>query len=367
MKKQLRPHWPPLTFLLTLLLGSTLVSCETDLDPNDSYRETTFIYAVLDAGQARQTVRINKAFLNTKTNALTIAATQPDSITFPVGSIEASLEWLRPGADSVVIGTYPLERVEVTTKEPGTFASPNQVVYKTPVDMPRLTAANVYRVRVLNKRTGTVSSGATTIPDSTLIKITLAGTKNINPSIPGADTTRYDFEPQQRTGVGFKTQPNAGIYRAEVDFHFTETTGGITRQRVLTWELFGEQFINNAEFPDYSQRIIPEFAFFEQFLANKLDVRNDPADMVRRPGNIVYRVTAGSTQWAQYFAVLNSSSAILQTTPEFTNVKGGRGLIVGRASRISRQWVNARGPSYSTANGVKAAFNRYPQFKFVLP
>ena len=70
----------PGALLAIAALGLSLGACETDLDPNDSYRETTFIYAVLDpalrdaAGQPVQRISINKAFLNTGTNALTIAA-----------------------------------------------------------------------------------------------------------------------------------------------------------------------------------------------------------------------------------------------------------------------------------------------------
>lgn len=373
MKNLLRPHWRPLTFLLSLCLGGGLVSCETDLDPNDSYHETTIVYAVLDPSLPRQTVRINKAFLNTRTNALTIAATQPDSTTFPEGVIEASLEWLNPGPDSSLIISYPLDRVLVTNKEPGAFYGPDQIVYQTPTTMPPIDPAKIYRVRVLNKRTGIVSTGTTSIPDPKLLRFLLAGAKRINPSIPGSDTTRYDFEPQKKLGIIVKPQPKAGIYRAEMDFHFSETTGGVTTEKVLTWELFGEQTTDYSqtsdEFPSPGI-YAPEFAFFEQFLANKLDVSHDPGDMVRRPGNIVFRVTAGSPQWATYFQVLNLSSAILQTTPDFTNVRGGRGLIVGRAQNTSRQWVNRFGPSYDPpgmVEGVRDAFRRYPQFKFLIP
>src|SRR5688572_8243131 len=91
-----------LSFIAVLFSG-----CSTELDPNADYQETMVIYSVLDPDQTTHFAKVNKAFLNTKTNALTIAANNPDSTQYGE-EVKVNLEKLR--ADSTVITTYPMER-----------------------------------------------------------------------------------------------------------------------------------------------------------------------------------------------------------------------------------------------------------------
>lgn len=356
--------------LSTIALALSLGACETDLDPNDDYRETTFIYAILDPaqvdanGQPVQRISIQKAFLNTRTNALTIAANEPDSVTFRDGAIAAELQFLR--ADSSLKLSYPLTRVPNPDKPTGTFATPGQVVYQTPVGFPGLDADTTvsYRVVARNTRTGTTAQGATSVPlrwvrdRINTLWFRAAYSTSYN-NLQQSDLREFDPAPLSTPRVEVQSQRRAGIYSVEMDFRFLEINGTDTVRRTLTWPI-----ITNFQ-PDITtpnpRVILANESFFTDFLLRQLQTANDPVGLTRRipPNCITFRAYAGSSQWGQYINVLNSSSAIIQTTPEYTNVRGGRGLVAGRVQHTVTQFIN-------TVPGSRAiaAFNRYPQLKF---
>jgi hypothetical protein len=333
----------PAALLAPFALG--LAACETDLDPNDSYRETTLIYAILDPGQTRQIVRINKAFLNTKTDARVIAAGRPDSITYPAGVIDAKLQALRN--DSSVVSEFPLERVVSTSKPPGTFSTEEQVVYQTNDDFPGIDTARIYRVVARNTRKGTVAQGATRIPvaydraalsRTSVLYITRAGTKSYTRN--NQTDTSAAFNPLAKVFLDFNAQSRAGIYMAEMDFHYNETINGVTTEKTKTWLLRDNLIYRTGDESGLNISVDqPENSFFDQFLRVNIDVSQDPANTIRtlREPAFTFRVTAGSTQWADYQEIVGSSSALTQTSPEFTNVSGGKGLVTGRVKHSVHQ------------------------------
>ena len=69
-------------FLAGFVAVCSLSACEEEFDANADYEETAIIYALLDSSRPVQYVKVTKAFLNTNTNALHIAANEPDSTHF---------------------------------------------------------------------------------------------------------------------------------------------------------------------------------------------------------------------------------------------------------------------------------------------
>ncbi len=348
--------------LLTAALGLTLSACETDLDPNDSYRETALIYAALDPGQAVQRISINKAFVNTASNALTIAANRADSVTFPAGVLDASLQILNRADSSLIGSAYPLERVVNTVKDAGPFARVGQVVYQTPPGFPGVSATDttrLYRVVARNTRTGTVAYATTDVP----IVLPLTGSagyrylhfRAAGGSIPQAQQSQVrEFDPgRANQRVEVRTQRRAGVYSVELDFHFFEIVGADTVARTLTWPIITNVLQDAAR--DAVGTPLPENSLFTQFLNRQINPANDPAGLRRIWADtaIVWRATAGSPQWARYLEISNSSSALTQTTPEFTNVRGGRGLVTGRAQFEVYQKLN---PATFVSTATRDAF-----------
>lgn len=350
--------------LATAALALSLGACETDLDPNDSYKETTFIYAVLDANQPVQRISIQKAFLNTKSNAITIAATRFDSVTFPAGVMQASIEILNR-RDSVVIGSpYPLTAVVNTVKGEGPFARIGQMIYQTPDGFPRLDAADttkLYRVVARNLRTGTVATSVTDLP------IVLPNTQQATYPylhflaagryIPASQlATVFGFDPgAANQSVAVALQRRAVVYSIEVDFHYKEVFNGVQTPKTLTWTLTTNEQKEYSPLPVSVSTPVLQNAFFTQFLNKQINPATDPAGLRRVIADtaLTWRATAGSPQWARYQEIMSSSSALTQTTPEFTNVRGGRGLVTGRSQTRIYQRIN---PAASVSPDTKLNF-----------
>src|SRR5688572_5585755 len=139
-------------FLICLAVVTGFSSCEEELDPNDDYREIAVIYALLDQSQPVQYVKVTKAFLNTGTNAMMIAANEPDSTGF-YHPITVELRRLGNTPDSVVQATYTLHPVPVN-KDDGTFNTSSQVVYASDSNQVVLQDNELYQVVVTNTVTG---------------------------------------------------------------------------------------------------------------------------------------------------------------------------------------------------------------------
>ena len=350
MKNRLRPFLP-------LLAAAALLpaACSTDFDSNAPYREITVLYGILDAGEAVQTIRIDKAFLNSGIDATVIAATAADSTQFPAGVITATLEKLRP--DSSVAEVFPFVREANNAKEPGSFVRAGQYVYRAAA---RLEAGATYRVRAVNRRNGAVLTAATSTPDP--VRISLAGTRSVGVLYNPVTSLPLPFQPESQLNYVFQTQENAGIYNAQLEFNYEEIIGTDTVRKVAIWPLATNLTTTARQMTDVRINR-PAYAFFRECLGTAIDTVHQNPAVRRRAGEAVFRVTAGSPQWATYNQVLNSYSALSQTVPEYTNVRGGRGLLVGRRQSYVRTVVSFI--SSSTTTSTVAAFGHFPGLRFV--
>src|SRR5688572_19038885 len=151
-------------FVAFLSLGAFFFSgCSTELDSNADYKEVMVIYSVLDPSQTVHYAKVNKAFLNTNSNALTIAANNPDSTQYG-DEVQVVLQELR--ADSTVKSEKNMERFISTGKEPGIFFSGDQVIYRTTGSV-SLNDASIYRIVATNTKTGVKAYGATDVVKDT--------------------------------------------------------------------------------------------------------------------------------------------------------------------------------------------------------
>ncbi len=351
MKNCLRPFLP----LLAAAALLPAASCSTDFDSNAPYQEIPVLYGILDPEAAVQTVRIDKAFLNSGTDATIIAATEADSTQFPAGVITATLEKLRP--DSSVADVFPFVREANTEKEAGSFVRAGQYVYRAAA---RLETGATYRVRAVNRRNGAVLTAATSTPDP--VRILLAGTRSVSVNYNPVTSMPLLFQPELQLNYVFQTQERAGLYNAQLEFNYQEIIGTDTVRKVAIWPLVTNLATTASQMSEVRINR-PAYAFFREFLNSAIDTVNQNPNVRRRVGEAVFRVTAGSPQWATYNQVLNSYSALSQTVPEYTNVRGGRGLLVGRRQsyvRTAISFINS-----STTTSTVAAFQHFPGLRFV--
>ena len=112
-----------------LLFGFLLPSCSTDFDLTSDWKDVTIVYGLLDKDVNYNYIRIEKAFLDQTTNALTIAQI-PDSIYYKRLNVE-----LQEFNNGNLINTIPLEEINGDTmnisKDTGIFASSPNILFNS--------------------------------------------------------------------------------------------------------------------------------------------------------------------------------------------------------------------------------------------
>ena len=351
-----------LSFLFCGLMACTFFSCEEDFDPNADYRETAIIYGLLDASEPVQYIKVNKAYLNTNTNALTIAANIPDSTQF-YHPIEVKLEKLRLQAgDTLVSDSYILSPVTITNKVPGEFSYPEQTIYATQPNEVAIEGNDLFRVVVSNLTSGRVYAATSRVVSP--FCVVQVGFNTINPQcVYPAPIQQIDpFYPLR---VGLNLSPNADIYQATYQINYKEFVVNNQDTTILARKSTKMSGINNenlrliSEFGAYASKEIAAYSIYDH-LNNVINTTNDPEGMQRmfEPGaSVNVEITAGGHELKKYIEVNNSYSAITQSKPFYSNISNGAGLFSSRFTRTINGYISNR--------GVDSLVVRHPHLKFV--
>ena len=97
-----------LIVILSILSIVVMQSCSNEFELTENWKDITIIYGLLDASDTAQYIRIEKAFLDETTSALTIAQ-EADSIFY--NNISVSLQAIPPAGVGGG-GFFPLTRVD---------------------------------------------------------------------------------------------------------------------------------------------------------------------------------------------------------------------------------------------------------------
>jgi predicted protein tyrosine phosphatase len=314
--------------------GSLFFSgCSTDLDPNADYKEITVLYSILNPADKIHYVKVTKAFQNNNADARYIAANIPDS-TYYGTEMVVKLQKLK--ADSSVLAEYPLTRIDTTGKEPGTFFSGSQILYRT--NSLTLDENATYRVVATNTRTGNVAQSATELlreGNFCIFQVSTSPTTAFRSCYTETNKSSYDAD-KKGNAIKYNPPANAYIYSVRIDFNFTETTNGIAQNKQVSWYVRSNTLIApNTTDPDAPIIFqIDDNSFYSNVL-NLINTDNDNASTTRTAGNILTTVTAGTKTLATYYQVNNAFSVFSQTRPEFDNVNNGTGLVASRRQKIA--------------------------------
>jgi hypothetical protein len=348
-----------LRFVAFLGISSLFFSgCSTELDPNADYKETMVIYGLLDPSQRTHYIKVNKAFLNTNTNALTIAANNPDSTTYGE-NLEVKLQQLR--SDSSLIQEFTLSPFDTASKEPGTFFGPTQRLYRT--KGLTLDQNAIYRVVAVNKTSGTTASGATKLvkdfnPEDGKRFCIFRISQKTSPvgqcfSDNGVVTT---YDPQLKSAISFDLAQNAAIYTISMSFDYKESTDGVTVDKRASWQ------VRNNFLQTYTKdplSIPIDENYFYTNLLGIINTQNDKPSTFRKPGNVYVTVTAGSESLATNHLVNTSFSIFSQVRPQFDNIKNGTGLVGSRLAKTVTAVLSDKAADTLTLS------HKYRSLKFV--
>lgn len=307
------------TFVYSLLAGTCLLSaCSTDLDVIGDYKETTVVYGLLDQSQAKQYIKINKAFLG-KGNALEFAQIK-DSTQY-ANSLSVVLKRMKNGAQ--VGADIPFSSDNTVPKNSGVFYSPDQANAIFSSSTPLFTDSE-YKLVIKNTETGNeVTSQTPLVNDFNFTKPSAT-----NPSF---SFTNPPTNPNPRFFVEWNTAKNARTYQLVVRLYYTDSTissGNVAKYLDWVFPSQKTQKLDGSELPIGNDFHGQDFF---QYVGSQLSTYPDL--FKRTAGNIELRVIAAADDLNTFIEVNAPSTGIIQQKPEFTNITNGLGVFSSRYNK----------------------------------
>ncbi|MFN9883195.1 MAG: hypothetical protein ACK53R_07410 [Bacteroidota bacterium] len=308
-------------FIIALLGSLILFSrCSTDFELTSDWKDITIVYGILSYTDTAIYVKVNKAYLDKKTNAL-VQAQIPDSTYY--NNISVSLT--ETNNVGTVTNNFTLEKVdgndEGFTKEEGIFPQTPNYLYKVKYS-PK--PDRFYSVSV-NKGDENVSTATTNIVNEiVVIKPTIAAPISL---LPGDNSF---------TTVSWKNPKNGKFYGLTIRINYVEYPNASPQDSIrksIEWKIFDE-FL--PDIPDAGTTV--EFKLFTQgmytTMAQLIPVNTSVTRVLRQPEFIF---GSGAEDLYTYIQVVKSKEGITQgqIQPDFTNVTNGLGLFTSRSFKTS--------------------------------
>lgn len=326
---------------LSLLVLSTLFfSCSTKVDLYADYKDIPVIYGLLDATLDTNFVRINRAFSGSNDNPINAneVALIADSCNYPT-KLDAKI--YRYGKTASSFSTYTLEdyvtldTMTIHNKQPGTFYSPDQLVYYTVSNhssqsqafFKTNTASKNYKYKlVVLKDNDTVSSETNLVGGE--------GFSILNNRVV------FSSEPSDKTGkVSFKPAENAAMYEVSMEFNYREKhLNSDTISKKVSWS-YGSKGVEEYSFEDG--------VYFITYLENTLftnlatQIGGDTLGVERYFGDFYITIAAGGTELYNYIQINATGGNLSQTIPDYTNVNGGYGVFSSRINLRKKTLLSA--------------------------
>jgi len=125
-----------LNILLVSLVCFALFACDNEVELSADYEDTTVVYGLINANADTQFIKVNQAFLDGNTNALSLAQ-DPDRLFYDNLIVQLK--------DLSTLGVIPLDTI-ILPKEDGIFTTEKNIIYFTDS---ALRANRNYRLEVI--------------------------------------------------------------------------------------------------------------------------------------------------------------------------------------------------------------------------
>lgn len=289
--------------LIGLLL--TISSCNNTIDLNAEFKEIPIIYGILDPADSIQLIKINKAFQNQETSALS-AAQVPDSLYFKENLIVTIEEY----NGFSLIQSILLNSV-ISPKYEGVFAGPNQTLYATPTSF-KVNPQRQYRLVVQNAQSNEILARAITeVPNEFEINISTGNEILIDPR--GVQQFPFNWTVTQ----------DAAIYEVDLILSFKEVNS--RTGETVNVDLSIPLIQNIRPIPNENKlRYVSNGSNIFIYLALALDKNEEVCRYLDTTASI--RITAGAPDLETIIRVQKNRNFLAQISPTFSNIDGGIGI-----------------------------------------
>jgi hypothetical protein len=297
--------------------------CKTDVKLQADWKEIMVVYSLLESNKTEHFIKITKAFIDPNGNALEVAKIK-DSLYFADLAVKI---------DEVVNGqvkeTMTFEAFEDSNKEPGIFASPNQVLYKaTGV----INEDAIYKLTITNNKTGNIVTSETNIvKEDGLI---LTAPKGNLVAIPPNDIAPLK--------VSWFSTENGKVYQANMYFRYDELDDNVINTDTVVMKV-----VNNLK----TKTTFGHESHLEKFLGSKIFDHlgfviplPTSSSISRRWVGVDVEIIVGGLELSNYIDVNNAQISLVgtQAKPTYTNIKNGLGLFSSRLTKMfpDKKWTD---------------------------
>ncbi len=310
--------------LVSLLAGISAVgfySCSDDFAVTAPYKNVTLVYGLLNMEDTAHYIKIQKAFLDEKKNALEMAK-HPDSSYYP--HLNVVVKELSGGQ---VVKIIDLERVDVNLeghqKDTGTFFTSPNYAYKF---KETLNPNNKYRLVITNPDAGFTDSSEIEVLDVAQLR---AYNINVNTQFNFAKTVP---EKSNNLNIPFEIPDNAKYIEGKIKFRWVEkdlNTGQQTDKEA-------DFIFDSGAIPD-NRNISKSHIAFYSFLKSSMGVVSEHIE--RKMDSCELYLAVGGQEVYDYIRISGIQSSGLtadQLKPLYTNILGGDvyGIFSSRAYKV---------------------------------
>jgi len=306
-----------IAYSVTLLALMALGACSNDFDLTTEWKDIPVVYGLLNPQVESNYVRIEKAFLDESTSALTIAQI-PDSLYYD--NISARLKVVTPGGDGAEL---PLTRVDAATeglvRDNGIFAQSPNILYKTSEPLSK----GVQYELIIDR-------------DDVLPPITARATvlSDIRPIRPRPESIlELDYgNPNATLTVTWAIQPEMKIFDVRLVYHIKEFPfNNPDDSTIITLVKDIKTFVKA---PDNDRLSIVENMPAVEFYTFLRDNLPENSEIQRELLSYDILIEAGGESLLDYIDVVQANTGLTssQIITSFTNLSEGFGLFSSRTS-----------------------------------
>ncbi len=316
---------------LLLLFG---ISCSTDVDVNAPFVETPIIYSIVNTEDSLQIFRLEKAFSGENGNALELSQ-DPEQIYYDPADVKLTFKLAPPNRPDEPFFIDTLQMVLCDTcKEEGDFYSDSVPVYLTTRSIGFTdTVEDTYDafLEFMNIRTGVEATAQTGL----IPCFNISTPQNFCNRQSSPNMTYDEIE------VRFSGPENGSLaYVSAICTYFEEPVGGgqlfdrTTEDEpflLLTAEPLNKSVDWIYEYDEFDSLL------FGNYLNRAVDTSNNNEIQVRyfeNSGTCDWYFTIFNQDYRDYQQINNNFNPITQTSPIYTNVDNGLGLMGAMTQRV---------------------------------
>ncbi len=315
--------------VLGLILGFGLISCEVEFNPNDSWKETTSIYGVLDQDADTNFIRIQKCFVG-EGNYIEFSKVK-DSIYYKQEDLDVRMyafyEWESSGWDTNKAKEVHVFNYTEFHKDSGSFNFESSPIYFT---TKKLYPDFVYYLIVRNLKTGNIATANTKLVADYTVSSPSDSAFGFNVS------SIYDYRSIMKCTWNNQVPNSKGVmsqlFQPSIRFNFMENG----QPAHITIDFKTTPNIHSVAGKDIS------YIFFEDDVLNQIKtkiLKRGSAIRTFRDDTPSFEIFVfGCAEELKYYIDNNAPILSLAERPIYTNINNGVGIFSSRRTHIKKSY-----------------------------